>query len=173
MGHEKKIYLSKNGKAFGPFAQVEVDDLSKRGELDKFSWICVDLKKGWIPLHSPPPLPSEESDSGVSQNVARQEIVQVEYRTDSILALCHNYRLILSGSIKEVNAEGCTLTHVSPESKSMPLFKGGSRVYLSLLNSKTQESQNLDALVKSGIKNNGFWDYRISWDKIPTLLYLV
>lgn len=168
MPPSQRIYLNKNGKTFGPYKQAEIDELKRSGELDQYFWICFDLKQGWRPIAPPPPLPVEvEEATPISRNPRTEEPV---IQNNSIVAICHNYKTILSGALKDIHAEGCTLTQVSPHGNSMPFFHRGTKVHLNLLDHATSQSENIQARVKAAVKNDGFWDYKLMWENVPLLL---
>lgn len=51
------IYLSRNGKTFGPFNRDYVDEIQESGELYKFQWIWDGSSPNWMPIDTPPPPP--------------------------------------------------------------------------------------------------------------------
>ncbi len=203
MQAKRTIFLSKNGKTFGPFSEGEIEEFRNNGELSKFTWIFHDLKQGWIPIGPPPPLPpileeavqlSEEKAPAKKAPVQKAPVQETPLNEDltptpavalsisralresehkvekAISALCHHHKTILSGLIKDINSEGCTLTDAMPSSKTMPLLKEGNVVHLSLLDAQESLAENISAKVSGAIKNKGYWDYRIKWDSIPKIL---
>src|SRR5690349_5359584 len=118
----KRIYLSKNGKTFGPFSEAEIDEFRKKEELNKFQWILHDLKQGWKPIGAPPPLPAQVvEEPSISSEILIDEptpsiaVPHIQSKISSktsmiasentIAALCHHREIVLSGTIKDVNAE--------------------------------------------------------------------
>jgi hypothetical protein len=165
MSGTKKIYLSKNGTVFGPFSEKDILNLKESGELEKFTWKCVDLAQGWVPVSPPPPPPL------LPPNVSQESSLD---QNDQIwTVICHNFKTIVSGTLKDMNREGCTLTQVSPSSKSVPLFRSGSRVNVNLLDNRTDRSENVQAVVHMAVKWEGCWDYRLRWLSVPQLLQRV
>ena len=169
MPNDQTIYLIKNGKTFGPFSQVEIDAFRTKEELTKFDWICYNLKQGWVPVAPPATIPElvEKSAEPVTQ---KQMATSSSTEKSNISVLCHGRETILSGTLKDINAEGCTLTRISPASKTIPQFLGGTHVRLNLLNSETSQAENVDAQVTAIHKNKGFWDYRLKWEILPSIL---
>src|SRR4051812_25462010 len=160
---ERSVYLIKNGKTFGPFSHSEIDQFREKGELDKFDWICHNLRQGWVPVAPPPSLPDlaeevpiKEAAPAIRQPgpipVSAKKAEEKRGEEKTISALCHHRKTVLSGSIKDVNAEGCTLTRVSPSSMTMPLLKGGASVLLSLLDLQSSQAENVTARITGVVK---------------------
>lgn len=49
----KTIYLSKDGKVFGPYSKEEYSDLKKTPDFFEFSWIWTEESPGWVPINPP------------------------------------------------------------------------------------------------------------------------
>ncbi len=49
----KTIYLSKDGKVFGPYSKEEYTELKRTPEFFEFSWIWTEESPGWVPINPP------------------------------------------------------------------------------------------------------------------------
>ena len=49
----KTIYLSKDGKVFGPYSKEEYSELKRTADFHEFSWIWTEDSPGWVPINPP------------------------------------------------------------------------------------------------------------------------
>jgi hypothetical protein len=228
------IYLSKDGKSFGPYTPEQIDQMRASGDILQYTWICSDPAQGWQPVNAPPPPPppvpeadeppdapadllpdavdephlgsdlvadfaSEDDEIDAEVEVAAPTApkptrtrkiptsapalapagsTRVGIRSDSpglqikavrLLAICHNAKHFVSGTLVQATVEGGTLANPSP-SEPLPIFHRGTRVSVNLLDDSTGRSENVRARVTGAAKKNGIWEYELSWEMTPQLL---
>lgn len=49
----KTIYLSKDGKVFGPYSKEEYSEIKKTADFHEYSWIWTEDSPGWVPINPP------------------------------------------------------------------------------------------------------------------------
>ncbi len=85
-----------------------------------------------------------------------------------IPAICHDYKSIVSGRIREISENGCEL--VSSVQTPGPVFPQKTQVLLNLLDEKTGRSVNIQARLTRAQRCEGTWIYRIRWKALPEFL---
>jgi hypothetical protein len=103
------------------------------------------------------------------QKQAQQPSAGASAARHPLLAICHDYRAVVNGTLSHVSAEGCVLVS-SCFATTMPPFRRGSRVWLNLLDEATGRSENVEASITGFIRNGGRWEYQIQWPQFPKLL---
>ncbi len=255
MASDKKIYLSKNQKVFGPLSAEDLESLRIKDQLGNFDWIWRDPAQGWRMVNQPPAppvldathseipdlslapavhepsvhtthsrahdqVPNRDLDQAESPSRSQQQPPPLqttgrlvkplqstqlkrdlsgsldhfdpgslshlehsksgktssrlhpsrELDPETVVAVGHNHKVVISAVLTEINREGFTLSHVSPSSQSRPCLHSNDLIFLNLLNPHSGKSQNIEARVSGAFKNQGFWEYRVHWKNSPELV---
>lgn len=160
MSQEKKIFLGKSGKIFGPYTQEEFDQMSVDGVLHQFVWMWSDSENKWCPIELPPPpvLPVQ---------TPLRPSVQVSAK---ISAICFDLSHLLYGELECMTQTGCTF--VAPAHLGLlPVFSK-NRTSLSLLNEASNESVTLPVYLIHQVVRDGQCRYLLRWDELPPLFAL-
>jgi hypothetical protein len=88
--------------------------------------------------------------------------------TEGVPVICHDFRSIVSGRIREITDTGCEL--VSGVDTSGPIFPQKAQVLLNLLDEKSGKSVNVQARLTAAQRIEGQWVYRIRWSVKPEFL---
>ena len=179
----KTIYLSKDGKVSGPFAETELNELRQSGELQQYSWIWHGAGKNWEPLSPPPPPPAASSSSaGASAGRTTKGVPPVQRRatgntggtprsvpSNPIQAVCHDNRNVVSGVISQIKADGFSLMSAD-HATTMPPFRKGGHVALNLLDDDAGKTENIKATIIDFERKGHFWEYELKWETKPKVL---
>jgi hypothetical protein len=192
----KTIYLSKDGKVTGPFAETEINEMRESGDLQQYSWIWHGAGKNWEPLSAPPPPPANPSSgqsfptppsasssgAGASASRTTKGAPPVQRRatgntggtprpvpSNPIQAVCHDNRNVVSGVISQIKADGFSLMSAD-HSTTMPPFRKGGHVALNLLDDAAGKTENIKATIIDFERKGHFWEYELKWETKPKVL---
>ena len=100
----QQIWLSRGGKAEGPFDQAHVDQLKASGEIRNYVWIWTPETKTWSPIQlAPPPPPAPQTSSAPSAVVpptfktTSPEAGAIRSAVRPLAAICHDNRSVVAG----------------------------------------------------------------------------
>jgi len=85
-----------------------------------------------------------------------------------IPVVCHDFRNIVTGTLREVTQTGCEL--VSNTHTTGPVFPQKAMIMLNLLDEKSGKSINVRARLVGAKRQEGTWTYRIRWPELPEFL---
>jgi hypothetical protein len=85
-----------------------------------------------------------------------------------IPVVCHDFRSVVTGTLREITETGCEL--VSAQQTSGPVFPQKTKVLLNLLDEKSGRSVNVSARLTAAQRFDGKWVYRIRWPQVPEFL---
>lgn len=160
---QSNIYLGKNGRVFGPFTQLEYQQMEQSGDLNTYRWIWNTQRKIWDPIDPPPP-PVEATQGATSPG---RSAPKARLKIENILAVCHDFHRVVSGKIAQATEAGCEL--ITQDSKPSPSLATQSNVFLNLFDQKTGKSINVKAQLFGISRSQGGWTYRIRWNQCPSL----
>ncbi len=182
-----RIFLSRDGKSYGPFNQEAVDGMHARGEISSYQWIYDDPALGWRPVAAPPPAPPEQiapapvevkvapPPSALQTETQVQKIVEakkVQTHSREWLAVLHDGRTLVSGVVNHSSSRGCVVEARAP-SPTIPSFRPGTKLTLNLLDPETNQAENLKTTVDTVKQGASGWEYGLSWARAPQLATLV
>lgn len=156
MSQEKRTYLGKKGKIFGPFTQSEIQRLDQKGELETYSYIWAVDKETWVPLEAPPAHP-EAPSRGRSQ--------QGGIDWSEIEAIGHNFVALMSGKLDRVTETGCDF--LIDEADESPILALNSKIVLNMMDPKRGKALNVVTTLAHVAKKGSIWVYRLQWDQLP------
>jgi hypothetical protein len=156
MSQEKRIYLGKNGKVFGPYTKSEIQLLDQKGDLEKYSYIWNGEKETWIPIEAPPSHPEALHQNQDHHGIAWSEIE----------AIGHNFIHLISGKLDRVTETGCDF--LSSEEDESPVLALNSKIVLNMMDPKHGKTLNVVTTLSHITKKGSFWVYRLQWDHLPT-----
>jgi outer membrane beta-barrel protein len=175
----ERIFLSRDGKSFGPFSTETIEAMRAKGELSAYQWIYDDPALGWRPLAPPPPAPTPVPQPEASQvqaesqtPAAAQATPTHETSTREWLAVIHDGRTLVSGVAHSTTSRGCTISANAPQ-VTLPTFRPGARLSLNLLDPQTNQAENMKITVEAVERGNHGWEYKVSWSKAPQLTALL
>ena len=161
MGRQNSgVYLGKAGQIYGPYKDDEIEELRASGKLAEFTWIWDHTIQGWKAIELPPQAP-KFAPPGSSSKVQAVS-------ADKIQVVCHDYRSIVSGTLRNVTQTGCEI--VSADSSSSPRFPDRGNILINLLNEQTGYCMNVQAKLAEISRNEGAWTYRVRWERCPDIL---
>ena len=152
MANEKKIYLGRRGKSYGPYSSTQLDQMRLSGELETFTFRWDDDSLAWKPLENAPPPPGA---SPVSSAVA----------SGGIEAICHDFTTIVSGLLQNVSELGCDL--VSHDGSDGPRLGLKAKLVLNVVDKTGKQAMNVNASLSDVVRRDSAWVYRIRWSHAP------
>lgn len=186
--NQQGIYLSKQGKVFGPFTRAQIEQLKRTGDFLTYSFIWdPTVSPDWKPVHmppSPPPaaaevLPSRfarHDDATITEVGPRpvsEEVTQVSgpISTENRIfqVICHNNRDAIGGILAQPSLQGFLLITQATSSTLLP-FGQGSKVWINLLDEESGQTENLQALIGKVASHDGKWALQVLWEKPAALL---
>lgn len=142
----KAIYLSKDGKIFGPYSHADGVKLQTSGEWLLFPYIWDEAKLAWMPNRNPPTGVAAEA------NVAKL--------TEGRSAICHNGEKIMTGELHATQGNGCQV--IGDMGSTIPTFGVGTKLWVQINDLKTQEATCRGALVASVYRDKSGWLYQLT-----------
>lgn len=155
MTKRDETYLGKNGKIFGPYTSSELDQLTKSGKLESFSWIWDMKSEVWKPLESPPPSPFAENSLNSSSR-----------SWEKLKVLCRDRFNVLSGQLSHVTQTGCKF--ISLHGGGEPKLSISGNQVLDLYDPDLKDCAKVIVQVMGVERSNLSWVYRLKWDEIPS-----
>ncbi len=192
--NEQKVFLARGEEVFGPYTLEKIREMEASGELSEFTWMFDGSSPHWIPVSPPPPIPtqlpyemaSEQPipGAGLKQTPAESQEIsqnpgpaaapaaaaeQIELGI-GLLAVCHDFRNVMSGKLDRAWPKGCVFVSPSVHSALSP-FRKGARVWLNLLHESTGSAENIHVSV-DGCRKRGDaeWEIALGWDQLPLIL---
>ena len=193
---QQGVYLSKQGKVFGPFTRGQVEQLKRTGEYHSYSFMWdPSVSPDWAPIHlppAPPPKPSQvlptrftpsestaQGTSGSSHHAgahgqghgsaAGQGHPGASATESAFQVICHNNRDAMSGVLTDPHAQGFTLLTEDAATSGTP-FGRGSKVWVNLLEEQSGRSENFQAVISGMTNQDGKWAFEIAWEKPARIL---
>jgi len=176
-----EIFLGKHGKIYGPFSSREFERFHDTGKIYEYNWLWEKHSAEWklldpAPSHPPPRsnAPAKSLEKSIEKKSKSSKHVQTKKATagkSEIQAIVHNSQSLISGTLQFWTETGCEiLSQASHSSQAIPCLAKGSMVNLSLLETQTGRSMNLQASVSDISYHKNNWIYRIRWKARPALL---
>jgi hypothetical protein len=150
---DKKIFLGKQGKIYGPFSRPEIETFQASGEIQNFVFIWDDSADQWHPLESPPPSPDGKASTRRAS------------RWSNLKAICHDFGHLVSGTLESVSEINCEF--LSEEESDYPSLGTQSFVVLNLIDPKTERSVSIEARVTAVSRRARRWSYSLAWKERP------
>lgn len=160
-------YLGKEGQAFGPFSEDEVDEIKKTGKFVEYSFLwSADLGE-WQPINLPPP------PTGASASPRRRKLTSVaatgqSYSGTHIHVVCHDNHRIVSGKMRRPTDGGFVLE--SDTESVLPVFQKNQKVFISLIDESSGKGENINATILGTERESAHWHYELKWEKPAQLL---
>jgi hypothetical protein len=152
----KKIYLGKGGKHYGPFDESEIASFKKSGELENYAYIWDPFYRRWDALHAEPaPIPNAQGA------VAKAQSERME-------AICHDALHILNGYLEDVSGQGCVL--ISKAGHHRPFFAENARVKVDVLDPRSGKSATLVARMGKVRRAKAGLSYELVWERSAEVL---
>lgn len=186
--NQQGIYLSKQGKVFGPFTRGQIEQLRRTGDYLSYSFIWdPTVSPDWKPVHlppSPPPpaaevLPSRfaRMDEGTITEVVTRPGMEQPARGQGQIAdpssvfqvICHNNRDAVGGLLIQPSLQGFTMITQESTSTLLP-FGQGSKVWINLLDEQSGQTENFPGLIGRVVSQDGHWALQVFWEKPAALL---
>lgn len=140
------VYLSKDGKIYGPYSHAESVKLQTSGEWLRFPYIWDEGRMAWMPNRTPPLPASSEA------NVAKL--------TEGRSAICHNGEKLMTGELHATQGNGCQV--IGDMGATVPTFGVGTKIWIQINDLKSQEATCRGALVSSVFRDGKNWLYQIT-----------
>ena len=152
---KKESFLGKSGKIFGPFDLDEIEIFRATGEIKNYAYLWDAGATSWKPLEAPPSRP----ELPVAKPAAEIKPLPLD-------VLCHNaeYTLV-SGKLGNVSEKGGDF--IVNRHDDSPMFGLNSPLFLNILDPRSHKSLNLAVSMKSVVRQNNSWVYRVQWT-LPT-----
>lgn len=181
--NQQGIYLSRQGKVFGPFTRAQIEQLKRTGDFLGYSFIWdPTVSPDWRPVHLPPapPPPAAEVlpsrfariDEGTITEVGTRPGFEEPTRGSGSISedgrvfqvVCHNNRDAVAGIVVQPGAQGFTIITQESSSTMLP-FGQGSKVWINLLDEQSGRTENFQALVGQVASHDGRWALQVLWEK--------
>ena len=188
MANEQQVFLARGEEVSGPFTPEKIREMEANGELSEYTWMFDGSSPNWTALSPPPPVPMQlpyetEAVEAASPNtglVSPQGLPpplpaepepsgRIELAV-GLLAVCHDFRSVMSGRLESAWPKGCVFLSPSLPSSLSP-FRKGSRIWLNILHKATGSTENASVKV-DGCRKRGEaeWEIHLAWDVIPKIL---
>ncbi len=151
MANDKKIYLGRRGRSYGPYSEAQLETMRLSGELETFTFRWDDAEGGWRTLEKMPPPPGSSAVAAPS--------------SDGIEAICHDFNVIVSGLLENVSDLGCDL--VARDRSDGPRLGVKSRLVLNVVDKTGKQGMNVKASLSDVVRRDQHWVYRIRWSHPP------
>lgn len=79
-----------------------------------------------------------------------------------IEAICHDFRSMINGTIRNISDSGCEL--ISSVNSSDSVFPQKAQIMLNLFDPKAGKSVNIKARLTRAFRQEGTWVYKVRWD---------
>src|SRR6185437_6021460 len=171
------IYLSREGKVFGPYTREELEQFRENGEIAQYAWIWDGSVGKWASLHPEPAKPAPLQPVGSGEQPATEPKAQPKAKTrrakehQIVHAIFFDSQRMMSGTIDSIDENGAVVSCASEFAVLVP-FRKGQKLTVSLVDEATGECENLSALVLQCAREGRKIVYRIQWEKAPELLGL-
>jgi len=143
----KAVYLSRDGKIFGPYSGADALKLQTSGEWMRFPYIWDEAKMAWLPNRAPP-----QATSGADTNIAKLG--------EGKSAICHNGAKLMTGELHATQGNGCQI--IGDSGSTSPTFGVGTKIWIQINDLKAQEATCRSALVASVFKDGSSWLYQLT-----------
>ena len=161
--HRDTVFLGKSGKIYGPFTQVELDELSAQGQLSHYFWIWSWKTLRWNPIESPPPRPVELSQKDTVP------ILGVDWSLVNAIGFDAGH--LIRGKLKWITQSGCTL--ISEQKEEGPLFPIEGKLRLNLHNPTERRGNTVSVILKKVNFERSHWNYYLKWKELPELIKIL
>jgi hypothetical protein len=118
-------------------------------------------------LDTPRTIPDRPARKSPRRSQMSHETTQ-EVRGITVVA--HNRRSVINGQLRQPTSVGAMLVGPAPRDRMSGPFVRGSRIWINLLDVRSGKSENVEAQVTSTMRRGSVWEYRVKWDKVPTIL---
>jgi hypothetical protein len=175
----QQIWLSRGGKAEGPFDQAAIDKLKASGEIRNYVWIWTPESKGWNPIQlappPPPPGPQAAATAAVPPSTASLKAIHpvpaVRSAVSPLAAICHDNRSVVAGVLGAKHGEVWILSS-KDRLTEIPPFQRGAKVWINLLDEQSGQSENAQATLVDYKKTSESWEYSLKWQtETPRLVH--
>lgn len=163
MSSAAAFYLAKSGRVFGPYTPQQFEALRASSDIENYSWYWDPAQEQWQPIDPPPGDPRARRAPPLSV-VGRGKTAAPE----RLEVLCHDYRGLANGQIRNVTDMGCEFMVLAGE--SMPSFSERAPLIMSVLDPDSAHSMDVPASVNGIYREKEYWVYRIRWAKRPELV---
>ena len=176
---DQQIYLSKDGKTYGPYSEGEIKSFRDSGELLTYSLIWNVKTSTWDAIAPPPPAPSAPGVNLSAQKSIISETVEKRKQTAPITkaisnppleVICHDSKHMLTGSLQKVSEAGGEF--ITANKAASPCFADKSDLVMNLLDHSTGKSMNVVAKIIGILRKDGKWIYQFHWHALPQILSL-
>ncbi len=147
-------YLARNGQVFGPYSEMELEQIRHSNGLSQYTWMWPDGAKEWMPIDPPPP--------PIGHTAKPKAASSVDWE-----AIGFNNEAAINGFLRNTSDLGCELTTMDRGVE--PVFGENTPVTLNVLHTKKGRSMNVQARMTRARRDSGCWVYHFQWEKHPDL----
>jgi len=154
MSGQKKYYLARQGKLFGPLGEEHFNSLKVTPEFHDYEWYWDGLTPDWLPIprkcFPPPPLPISQ------ENVISEKIIS----SKSYEGILFDPSRMLGGEITHTYSKGGKF--VSKSTQELP-FSRGSQVWVDLFDPTKDETTKIKTFIRGVSRMGSQWVLELEW----------
>jgi hypothetical protein len=106
-----------------------------------------------------------------SQTAKRvQSTPEMTREARGVTVVAHNKRSVINGALRNPTSVGALLVGPAPRDRMAGPFVRGTKIWINLLDVRSGKTESIEAQVTSVMRRGSSWEYRVKWDRIPTIL---
>ena len=178
MGNERDLSFQRRAELW-PFTEAQIDEMRARGDIKREGYELIWHEGGtqWEPIERapvPPPPPGAGSQASRHETVSDTQghssrLLRIPDEAASELqAICYDQVNVLTGRYSQSRRKRLRFRRTVPWRGAC--LHEGHACAAEFLDARSGTTMSVQATVSQAVRQEGQWNYRLSWENCPELL---